>query len=104
MWISPCVGGVILDISLSAVLLPAPLWPIMPNASPRDTPKLTSRSAQNSALSRQKRVSFRKKLLAGALGLLLTRYLFDTDRNSKSNITPLQITSAMVASAVLKYR
>ena len=45
---SPSVGGVTFERIFSRVLLPAPLWPMIPNVSPRSTSKLTSRSAQNS--------------------------------------------------------
>ena len=46
--IVPDVGAVIRESSFSSVLLPAPLWPMMPSVSPRATSKLTSRTAQKS--------------------------------------------------------
>ena len=55
MWISPDVGVVMFDSSFSAVLLPAPLWPMMPSASPArynethvaKRPELAARDATN---------------------------------------------------------
>src|SRR5512135_404929 len=46
MSIVPVVGPVILARSLSSVLLPAPLRPMIPTISPWQTSKSTSRSAQ----------------------------------------------------------
>ena len=43
---SPSVARVVPVMILSSVLLPAPLKPTMPTASPGDTVKLMSRSAQ----------------------------------------------------------
>src|SRR5579863_8795115 len=48
MVISPLVGVVILASNFRMVLLPEPLCPMIPSVSPRLTPKLTSRKAQNS--------------------------------------------------------
>ncbi len=59
MVISPAVGEVMFESSLRTVLLPAPLWPMMPSVSPRRTAKLTSRSAQNSSARRRKALSLR---------------------------------------------
>src|SRR4051794_22811100 len=44
----PVVGSVIRERIFRSVLLPAPLWPIRPTASPCRTPSEMSRSAQNS--------------------------------------------------------
>src|SRR5205809_393890 len=46
----PPVGAVMRESSLRIVLLPAPLWPMMPSVSPRAASKLTSRTAQKSRL------------------------------------------------------
>ena len=48
----PLVGAVMRESSLSSVLLPAPLWPMMPSVSPRATSKLTSFTAQKSSCAR----------------------------------------------------
>jgi hypothetical protein len=48
----PLVGAVMRESSLRIVLLPAPLWPMIPSVSPRATSKLTSRSAQKSSWRR----------------------------------------------------
>jgi hypothetical protein len=48
----PEVASMILEISLSEVLLPEPLGPITPTVAPRGTSKLTFFSAQNSSRSR----------------------------------------------------
>src|SRR5687768_9298156 len=45
----PSVGSVMRDRTLSSVVLPAPLWPMMLTTSPRLISKSTSRSAQNSS-------------------------------------------------------
>ncbi len=48
----PLVGSRMRVISLRQVLLPVPLEPMMPKASPRSTERLTSRRAQNTSLRR----------------------------------------------------
>ena len=64
--IRPDVGSMIDVSNFSIVLFPAPLWPMMPSASPCLTAKLTSFSAQKS--SRGERLSRLRNPRARALG------------------------------------
>src|SRR5258705_12123063 len=75
-----------LDNSLSIVLLPAPLCPTIPRASPCSTSKLISRKAQISA------GGFGRHRSPGQSGTdarsvsLLRKYLLETWVNLRSNI------------------
>src|SRR6185436_10089695 len=62
----PRVGGVIRERIFSSVLFPAPLGPMMPTTSPTCTSKLTSCSAQNSAVSSESWPASRRSRRNGA--------------------------------------
>ena len=101
MLISPEVGAVILDKSFSRVLLPAPLFPMMPTDSPSCTSKLTSRKAHVSFLPEKERSGQPRERSRLPLGM---KYRLETWSSLISNIAchPDQITSDIVDSVALK--
>src|SRR3982750_1352498 len=82
--ISPRGGVVIPDRSFRIVVLPAPLWPTTPSASPRFTSKLTSRRAHISAERWAKALRYQRR---GSLLSERSLYLLPTRASCRSIIT-----------------